>query len=550
MRTIPYKEDLIVEFKSDIKRYPDNELIDEIVGMTNTKGGTLYLGVEDDGEITGVSKIHKDAIGVMALIANNTVPSVSVRAEIVTEEEKDVLKIEIPISRTVVSTRSGKMLKRRLKVDGTPEVIPMFSYEIVTRLSELALLDFSASPLAGSTVQDFDPNQRIRLRKIIQAKPGGEKNLLSLTDEELDKALRFTTEVDGKVYPTVTGMLILGKENRIAELMPTVKASFQVLEGTKIRINTETSAPLLEVFERFETYAEAWNPEREVEYGLFRVAVPEFDKAAFREGLINAFCHRDYTMLGMVRVLIDDEGMTISSPGGFIDGVTLENLLTVEPHGKNPALADALKRIGLAEKTGRGIDRIFEGSIIYGRPWPDYSETTSTNVKLFIQRAKADDVFTKFIADEQNRLGRPLSIYSLMILSLLKNEKRITIDRIAEMTHLAVGKLLGAIENLIEDGLVEGIGNGKTRSYILSGKVYKESNRSIQYVRQAGIDRITYPEMIIKLARTQDGIITKQDVAELLKISPEQAYSEIKKLVEAGKMTKYCGGKYAKYRLN
>ena len=550
MRTIPYREDLIVEFKSDLKRYPDNDLIDEIVGMANTKGGNLYLGVEDDGEITGVNKVHKDAIGVTALVANNTVPSISVRAEIITEEEKDVLKIEIPISRTVVSTRSGKMLKRRLKADGTPEVVPMFSYEIVTRLSELALLDFSAGPLAGASVNDFDPNQRIRLRNIIQTKPGGEKNLLALTDDELDKALRFTTEVDGKVYPTVTGMLILGKENRIEELMPTVKASFQVLEGTKVRINTETSAPLLEVFEKFETYAEAWNPEREVEYGLFRVAVPEFDKAAFREGLINAFCHRDYTMLGTVRVLIDDEGMTISSPGGFIDGVTLENLLTVEPHGKNPALADALKRIGLAEKTGRGIDRIYEGSIIYGRPWPDYSESTSTNVRLFIQRAKADDTFTKFIADEQNRLGKPLSIYALMILSLLKNEKRLTIERIAEMTHLAEGKLLGAIENLIEDGLVEGVGSGKSRSYILSAKVYKENNRSIQYVRQTGIDKIAYPEMIIKLAQTQDGFITKQDVAELLKITPDQAYSEIKRLVSAGKIYKFCGGKYTKYKLN
>ena len=549
MRTIPYKEDLITEFKSDLKRYPDNDLIDEIVGMANTKGGNLYLGVEDDGEITGVNRIHKDAIGVTALVANNTVPSVSVRAEIITEEEKDILKIEIPMSRTVVSTRSGKMLKRRLKADGTPEVIPMFSYEIVTRLSELALLDFSAGPLAGASINDFDPNQRIRLRNIIQTKPGGEKNLLALKDDELDKALRFTTEVDGKVYPTVTGMLILGKENRIAELMPTVKASFQVLEGTKVRINMETSAPLLEVFEKFETYAEAWNPEREVEDGLFRVAVPEFDKAAFREGLINAFCHRDYTMLGTVRVLIDDEGMTISSPGGFIDGVTLENLLTVEPHGKNPALADALKRIGLAEKTGRGIDRIYEGSIIYGRPWPDYSETTSTNVRLFIQRAKADDTFTKFIADEQNRLGKPLSIYSLMILSLLKNEKRLTIERIAEMTHLAKVKLLGAIENLIEDGLVEGVGSGKSRSYILSVKAYKENNRSIQYVRQTGIDKVAYPEMIFKLAGAQDGFITKQDVAELLKITPDQAYTEIKKLVSEGKIYKYCGGKYTKYKL-
>ena len=549
MRTIPRKEDLTTEFKSDIKGYSDSDLLDEIVGMTNTKGGILYLGVEDNGDITGVNKKHKDAIGVTALIANNTVPSVSVRAEVITEENQDVLKIEIPISRTVVSTSSGKMLKRRLKADGSPEVIPMYSYEVVTRLSELALLDFSAGPLAGATLDDFDPNQRIRLKDIIQTKPDGEKKLLTLSDEELDKALHLTTEVDGKVYPTVTGMLLLGKENRISELMPTAKASFQVLEGTKVRVNTETTAPLLEVFEKFETYSDAWNPERELEYGLFRVAVPEFDKAAFREGMVNAFCHRDYTMLGSVRVLIDDEGLTISNPGGFIDGVTLDNLLTVEPHGKNPALADALKRIGLAEKTGRGIDRIYEGSIMYGRPWPDYSETTSTNVKLFIQRAKADNEFTKFIADEQNRLGKPLSIYALMILSLLKNEKRLTLDHIAAITHLSDGKLRGSIENLIEEGLVEGIGTGKSRSYLLSQKVYKESKHSIQYVRQIGFDQVAYPEMIMKLAKTQDGIITKQDVSELLKITPDQAYSEIKKLVKEDKLYRMCGGKYAKYKV-
>lgn len=549
MRTIPMVEDLIVEFKSDLKKYSDSDLIDEIVGMTNTKGGVLYLGVEDNGDISGVHSQHKDAIGVTALIANSTVPSISVRAEIIVEEEKDVLKIEIPVSRTVVSTSAGKMLRRRLKANGTPEVIPMYSYEVVTRLAELALLDFSAGPLAGATISDFDPNQRIRLRSIIQNRPGGEKNLLGLSDDELDKALRLTTEVDGKVYPTVTGMLLIGKVNSIEKLMPTARAAFQVLEGTKVRVNLETSGPLLEVFEKFETYVDAWNPEREIEYGLFRNAIPEFDKAAFREGLINAFCHRDYTMLGTVRVLIDDEGMTISSPGGFIDGVTVDNLLTVEPHGKNPALADALKRIGLAEKTGRGIDRIYEGSIIYGRPWPDFSETTSSNVKLFIQRAKADDKFTKLIADEQNRLGKPLSIYALMILSLLKNERRIDLSSVVNITRLSEGKIRSSIENLIEDGLVEGSGNGKHRTYMLSAKVYKESNQSIQYVRQTGIEKIAYPEMIMKLARTQDGIITKQDVVDLLMITPDQAYSEIKKLVADGKLHKYCGGKYAKYKM-
>ena len=549
MRTIPMKEDLIVEFKSDVTGYSDSDLVDEIVGMTNTKGGDLYLGVEDDGTITGVNKKHKDPIGVAALIANSTVPSVSVRAEVIKEDNHDVLKIEIPVSRTVVSTSSGKMLRRRLKADGSPEVIPMFSYEITGRLSELSLLDFSAQPLSGATMNDLDPNQRVRLREIIQSRPGVEKNLLQLQDDELDKALRLTVEVSGEQVPTVTGMLLLGKESRIAELMPTAKTSFQVLEGTKVRMNEETTKPLLEVVEQFETYVKAWNPEREIEYGLFRVGVPEFDPAAFREGLINAFCHRDYTMLGTVRLLIDDEGMTISSPGGFIEGVTLQNLLTVEPRGKNPALADTLKRIGLAEKTGRGIDRIFEGSIIYGRPWPDYSESTSTNVKLFIQRAKADDKFTKLIADEQNRQGKSLSIYALMILSLLKTERRVTLDRIVSMTNLGEGKIRASIEAMIESGLVEAVGRGSTRNFMLSSKVYRESNESIQYVRQTGIDSVAYPEMVLKLAKTQGGTLTKQDVSELLKVTPEQAYSIIKKLVAEKKLCRECGGKYAKYKL-
>ena len=233
MRTIPVVESLEVEFKSDLKCYPDHDLIEEIVGMTNTIGGVLFLGVEDDGTITGVHKKHKDAIGVTALIANSTVPPVAVRAEVITEEEKDILRIEIPRSRGVISTASGKILRRRIKFDGLPEVIPMYSYEIPSKLAELGMLDYSAQPLAGAALDDLDSNQRVRLRRIIQNRQGGEKFLLSLPDDELDIALRMVTKVGDNYVPTVTGMLLLGKEERIAELMPTAKSSFQVLERRK-----------------------------------------------------------------------------------------------------------------------------------------------------------------------------------------------------------------------------------------------------------------------------------------------------------------------------
>jgi ATP-dependent DNA helicase RecG len=545
---IPEKETLTIEFKSDVDCLDEKELVSEIVGMTNTEGGVLYLGVEDDGNVTGVHKKHRDPNGAMALIANKTVPSLSVRAEIIDEDGIEVLQIQIPMSKTIIATSDGKIQRRRLKPDGNPENVPMYPYEITGRLSSFSRLDYSAQILLGATMDDLDDNERDRLRGIIKYRKG-DTTLLELTDEELDKALQLVKEENGVLYPTVTGMLLLGKEERIAELLPTAKAVFQVLEGTKVRKNEQTSKPLLAVFELFEDYMKAWNPEREMEYGLFRVPIPEFSEAAYREGLVNAFCHRDYTVIQAVRVAIEDEGLTISSPGGFIEGVNLKNLLTVEPHGRNPVLADALKRIGLAEKTGRGIDRIFEGSIVFGRPLPDYSETTSTYVKLFIQRAEPDLAFTKMIANEENRLGRSLPINSLLVLSTLQNQRRLTVAEISEVTNIGETRAKAVVEKLVEAGLVEAGGNNKSRFYMLSSKVYKEQDNIVGYVRQTGIDAVKYEAWIMELLQKQDGKITRENVVELLNVTPSQAYRLLKRMSDKGRIMLVGTGRAAHYEL-
>ena len=548
MRTIPEKETLTVEFKSDIEGFSEAELAAEIVGMTNTKGGMLYLGVEDDGTPTGLSKKHKDPIGLMALIANKTVPSIPVRAEIIEECDVEIMQIQVPMSRTIVATSDGKIQKRRLKPDGSPENVPMYPYEIPSRLSALNLLDYSAQILEGASLEDFDNNERERLRSIIKYRKG-DKALLELSDEELDKALQLVKEEAGVLRPTVTGVLLLGKEDRIAELIPTAKATFQVLEGTKVRKNEQTSKPLLATFELFEEYMKAWNPEREMEYGLFRVPIPEFSETAYREGLVNAFCHRDYTILQSVRVAVEDEGLTISSPGGFVEGVNLTNLLTVEPHGRNQVLADALKRIGLAEKTGRGIDRIFEGSIVYGRPLPDYNETTSSCVKLFIQRSEPDLPFTKMISNEENRLGRSLPINSLLILSALQSQRRLSIQEISEYINVAESRTKANVEKLVEAGLVEATGSNKSRVYILSSKIYKEQDNVVGYVRQTGIDAVKYEAWIMELVTKQNGMITRDNVVELLNVSTSQAYRLLKKLTEKGKLELVGSGRKAFYAI-
>lgn len=546
-RIIPLKETLTIEFKSDLKKYGDANLFEDVVAFANTDGGELYLGVEDDGRITGVHPEHSNPISLSAFIANNTVPPISTRAEII-EDELPVLKITVPKSYGgIVATRAGKILRRRLKHDETPENIPMYPTEVATRLSDLRLLDYSAMTILEASMDDFDVLEIERLRRIILAYDG-DKTLLELDNEELLKALGFIRELNNVLYPTIAGILMAGKTASIKRFVPTEKASFQVLEGTAVRVNEDFVLPILAAIEKIINFTEAWNPQQELELGFFRMPAPDFDKRALREAIVNAFSHRDYSKMGRVRVAITDEGLTVANPGGFIEGVTIQNLLTAEPHGRNQLLADALKRVGLAEKTGRGIDRIFEGSLIYGRALPDYSATTSATVSLFIPRSKPDIQLAKMIADEQNRLGRPMPINTLLVLNKLKDMPKSDVSQLSDTLGLSETMIKTVLDKAVENGLVEAYGGGRGRNYILSHNLYKDKTKSIGYVRQQDIDETRYAELILNMAKHND-FICRADVINLLHVKDSKAYGLLKKLVEDGYLEPINKGRYAKYRL-
>lgn len=543
-RLIPEKETLEIEFKSDVRKLPDNDLIDAIVAFSNTNGGDLYLGVEDDGEITGLHKDHKDITQLAAFVANKTIPPVSVRVELV-DIEPSVLMIHVSKSRSIVASSAGKIQRRHLKPDGSPENIPMYPYEISTRLSELSMLDFSAQPVPGAQYADLDAVERARLRNMIQTYHG-EKALLELPDDELDKALQFVVTVENKLVPTHTGILLIGKKEKLKEYMPTAESAYQMLRGTELLANESFHLPLLAAIEKISSFVEARNPEREMEMGMMRISIPEFDKRAVREAIVNAFAHRDYTRLGRVLIQIDADGLTVSNPGGFVEGVTFENILRVEPHGRNPVLADALKRIGLAERSGRGVDRIFEGSLKFGRDLPDYSESTSANVKLFIPRSMPDEKMIYLITDHQRKTGEPMPINSLLILNVLKQGRRMSLQDIAGETNIPEIKARAALERLTEAGLIEAMGNAKSRIYTLGVKLYKNS---AEYVRQTDIDQLRYKELVLKLAKKKK-TITRKDVVELLHINPPQAYRLLKKMVVEGELRSKGSTSAAYYELN
>ncbi|MBR4200906.1 MAG: winged helix-turn-helix transcriptional regulator, partial [Oscillospiraceae bacterium] len=497
-----------------------------------------------NGEITGLHPAHKDSVQLAAFIANKTVPPVSVTVEAL----DDYVCVTVPKMRSITASSSGKIQRRRLKADGTPENVPMYPHEIASRLSDLRMLDYSAQIVPDADYADLDDVERERLRGIIRSYHG-EQSLLELDNEELDKALRLATEDGGKLVPTFCGMLLIGKRESLVHCVPTAEAAFQVMNGTSLSVNESFTLPILAAFEKIKNFFDARNSEEEIDEGLFRISVFDYDKRAFCEALVNAFCHRDYTVMGFVRVMLDDDGLTISNPGGFIEGVTLENLLTVEPHGRNTALADALKRIGLAERTGRGSDRIFEGSLLYGKALPDYSESTSVTVKLFIPKSLPDKAFTRLISEEQARNGNPLPLNTLLVLNELKRSRRASIAELSAAIHVSETKVKHTVERLTESGLIEAVGTGRGRHYTLSAKVYQQADDVSGYVRQKGIDSVRYPEMILQYAKSNGGKVTRAETAELLRVSPPQAYRQLKKLEDAGKLLGIGHGKGAYYKI-
>jgi ATP-dependent DNA helicase RecG len=528
--TLPFAESLTIEFKSDRAKLPDRELTEAIICLANTEGGELWLGVEDDGLVTGLHPDHLQLAGLEGMIAARTAPALAVKVSAVNFEDKVVARIAVPRAQSEVCTSTGVYVRRRLKYDGTPECVPMLPHDRSSRGTSYGLSDASAQAVAGSQLSDLDPLERERLRQGID-RYGGDRSLLELDDEALDGALGFTArQVEGNRIPTLTGMLLLGREEALKRLVSTHELAFQVLAQEAVEFNEFRRFPLLKALDWLETNFRPYNPEKEVQIDLFRVPIPRVDPSAFREAVANALVHRDYHRLGTIHIRLTDEHLVVSNPGGLVEGVTLSNLLTTEPRPRNPALADAMKRIGIVERSGRGVDTIYRGMLRFGRPEPDYQATSSTTVVLRLATVNADIAFLKLVIDEERRNKKALPIDSLIALASLRAAKRMSAEDLAVQIHRDAPHAKRTLETLVEAGIVDAHGGTpRTRSYTLSAKVYRNAGNRAGFTRQAGFSAIQHESMVMSYVQ-QHGEVRRADIVELCRVTDEQAKQMLKKL--------------------
>lgn len=533
-------ETLNVEFKGEERgSFNDRDLVEAVVCLANRVGAEpawLLVGVEDDGRVTGARPRHgetTDQHRLAALISGRTRPALATRVDVVPTNGQVVVVIEVPAQQQTVGTSDGVFLRRSIGGDGRPACVPMDGYAMQSLSADRGLLDPSAQVVVAARWEDLDPLEFERFRRSVRERRGrSDESLLSLSDLELAKALGVV-EANGSVRSVrLAALLLFGKEDSLRRHVPSHESAFQVLRGLDVEINDFLRWPLLRVMEEMEVRIRARNGEQELMVGMLRVGVPDYPERALREALANALIHRDYQRLGAVHFQWHTDRIEISSPGGFPEGVRLDNLLVTAPRPRNPLLADSFKRAGIVERTARGIDTIFYEQLRNGRPAPSYARSDTSSVCVLIPGGTANLDFVRLLVTEA-QAGRVLPLDELLILNSLWQERSLSTENAARLTQKPEGETRGTFHRLVEAGLVEERGQKKGRTWHLSAAAYRALGDKAAYVRQRGFEPLQQEQMLLQYVE-KHGRITRREAADLCRISGPQAYRLLNRLAGRG----------------
>lgn len=124
MRHFPYRETLQHEFKSDLRKLPLRTLLEAVICMANGAGGSIYLGVEDDGTISGLHPEHHDLKRLEQLICHYTRPHFHVQVHPAVVDGLVIAQLQVPVSPVPIATHDGLYRRRQLQNgNGEPECV-------------------------------------------------------------------------------------------------------------------------------------------------------------------------------------------------------------------------------------------------------------------------------------------------------------------------------------------------------------------------------------------------------------------------------------------
>ena len=533
-------ENLTVEFKTWIHAKDMRERIslavDELVAFANAKGGTVYMGVEDDGTVTGCNRY--DTQKIMESIYDRTRPALFTEIEVIYYEGKEVLAIKVERDGMTYATSDGRCLKR-LGMNSKP----YYPDEMSNKYASIQSPDFSGQIMADSTVEDINALEIYNLKEKLKMRDS-KSSLPELEDMTFLRDLGLIKEDEGVDKLTIAGLLFVGKETAINRLLPQAEVIYLHYSADNMEeydSRLDLKQPIISVIDRLTEKIQNTNKIINVQVGLFRLEVEDFSEKVFQEALLNALSHRDYLNMGAVYVKHYPDRIVIENPGAFPEGVNEKNIITHPSTPRNKLIAETLQRLKYVQRTGQGVDIIFREMISSGKPYPQYHVyNEAVTLTIFSQ---IDDVnFVKFIASEQDKLQRILPLPELMILRYLTDNKRIILSEAQELIQLPLAETRKSCNNLVRDGLIGLFG----KEYMLTAKVYDAIKSDVEYTQDTVIRYVKAKSLIEEYLQSAE-FITNEKIRELCGFTRNQVRRTVDKMLREEILIMEGKGRSARY---
>jgi len=482
--------------------------VEYAVCFANAGGGVIVFGVADRvrGRAAAIHGIHGVDLDVWRRgIYEATRPNLKVQVEElpVPEGTGTLLVVRVPAAAPGVlhGTAQGLFKKRVGK-----NCMPVDPASLLHARVSSGVVDWSGQ-FTTLTWRDLDSVEIARSRNILR-RINPESDLLRLADEPYLVALGALRR--GEV--THTGLLLFGREEHLADLCPQHQVHYvHQTSETKVARNEPFKQPLLNILERIEQYFTGpANPERELTVGLFKLRIPTYSIESVREAILNAVTHRDYSNTGEVLIRHTSKELVITSPGGFIGGITPQTILRSEPVSRNRTLAEAFEKLRLVERAGVGRRRIFLPTLSYGKRPPVY-ETDGTRVTLHIFDGSYDARMAALVA-EWKQEGVEMDLDGLLVLSHLRRRPFIDTKQAAELLQAPRDVARGILEQLTlpPTALLERRGRAASATFHLSKRLASDLIGKGAYTRTKGLSPIRYAEMVKEFLRDHSSITPKQ----------------------------------------
>lgn len=278
--------------------------------------------------------------------------------------------------------------------------------------------------------------------------------LLERDDKDLLEAVGATEA--GK--PTRGAILLVGSPVAMRKHVPQCVWTYvRMASNTDYSERADGNDSIAVAVDRMIARVMAHNPIETVREGVYHFEHRTYPEIALREALLNAFCHSDYRIASPRLVRQYADRIEITSPGGFLGGITAGNILHHRPVTRNPRLVDALVRLRMVNRTNLGTERMYHAFLIEGKR-PPVIEDIGGAVRVTFHASRFSVPFHSFTVAEERR-GRNLTVDHLLILNRLSQDREVGLAAAAQLcqrTEEETLETLGVMES--DFGYIQRIG--------------------------------------------------------------------------------------------